>query len=195
MRSLKSVIAVMFGVMLLSLPLIASDEQYLLLRNAGQRQLDQAAEKGYRLAFANGNQIIMEKLPEGTTERYSYRLLSTNMRNMERLIDEAAREGFRLHPHAIWITDRVIVIMERNPNHTGKEYEYRFLQNRGSSGLQDEIIQAAKEGYAIVTLRSPLPGGFRIGIGESIRGTPNNKIVIMERERDDNPTKESDFAY
>ena len=190
MKVLKNMAALLVA-MLLSLPLCASDEQYWLLATTRtstmQKELDAAAVKGYRLAFASGLGgnteigVMMEKLPEGSPEKYSYRLLSTtNISTLRRRIDEAAREGYRVNPNAIAIKNpagtgreklnnslrEVIVIMERDLNNSDKVYEYKFPAPTRKTTLHDEMKQAVNEGYTLIAFT------FR---GEI--------IAIMEREK------------
>jgi len=188
---LKCVMAAAISVMLLSLPLSANDTpvEFMLLATSRtatmQTELDEAAGKGFRIAIGSGLSgqeisMILEKMPEGS-EKYSYRLLATaRTSTMEKEINEAAREGFRLHPRSFTTktgtsvrgivsgkdTVEIVVVMERDPNQKGKEYEYKLLATSRTGTLQKEITEAVKEGYVLAAF-----------------GTRDEHMAIMEREK------------
>lgn len=186
MRSFKSIAAMVVGVILLALPLLAGDtvidpgNNFVLLATSKtatmQKELDAAAEKGFRIAMGSGlagNEIamMMERIPEGS-EKYTYRLIATTRTgSMQKEIEAAAKEGFRVHPRTLtsktgMLSQEIVVIMERDPNQKGKEYEYKLLATSRTGTLQQEMTAAAKEGYALVAF-----------------GTRGEHLAIMERAK------------
>ena len=135
-----------------------------------QRELDEAAAAGYRILTGSptsGDEIavILEKVvtPPNT---YQYLLLATTLTGtMQREIDEAASEGFRLLP-ATMISKagvfgtlmnsdarEIVMIMEKSPN-SSRRYQYMLLATFQTSTLQDEIAQAVENGYEVVGMVS-----------------------------------------
>ncbi len=186
MRTCKTVILVMIGMMLLSIAMTAGDtvidpsHKYVLLATSKtstmQKELDSAAEKGFRLAMGSGlesNEVamMMERIPEGS-EKYSYKLLATTRTgSMEKEINAVAKEGYRLHPRTLssktgMLTREIVVIMEKDPNQKGHEYEYKLLATTLTGTLQKEMTAAANEGYTLVSF-----------------GTRGEHLAIMERAK------------
>ncbi len=186
MTTCKTAILVMVGAMILSVAMSAGDtvidpsHKYLLLATAKtstmQKELDNAAEKGFRLAMGSGLEssevaMMMERIPEGS-EKYSYRLLATTRTgSMEKEINALAKEGFRIHPRTLgsktgMLSREVVVIMEKDPNQKGHEYEYKLLATTLTGTLQKEMTEAANEGYTLVSF-----------------GTRGEHLAIMEREK------------
>lgn len=186
MRSFKSIAAMLIGATFLALPLRAGDtvidpaDKFVLLATSKtstmKKELDAAAEKGFRIAMGSGlagNEIamLMEKIPEGS-EKYVYRLIATTRTgSMQKEIEAAAKEGFRVHPRTLtskagMLSQEIVVIMERDPNQKGKEYEYKLLATSLTGTLQKEMTNAANEGYTLVSF-----------------GTRGEHLAIMERAK------------
>ena len=168
---------------LTSLPLIGAtvpeqdlSERFLLLATTRtgtmQRELDEAAAAGYRILTGSptsGDEIavILEKVvtPPNT---YQYILLATSRTGtMQRELDEAASEGFRLLPATMMSSgSEIVMIMEKSPN-SSRGYQYMLLATRMTSTLQAEMAQAVENGYEVVGMVS--------------RG---EQILILERSND-----------
>ena len=156
---------------LTSLPLIGAtvpeqdlSEPFLLLATTRtgtmQRELDEAAAAGYRILTGSptsGDEIavILEKVatPPNT---YQYLLLATTLTGtMQREIDEAASEGFRLLPATMvsktgfWGDQEILMIMEKSPN-SSRMYQYMLLATVFTSTLQAEMSEAVAYGYEVV---------------------------------------------
>ncbi len=154
--------------------------KYLLLATAKtstmQKELDEAAAQGFRIitgsALAGQEMaIVLQRLPEGA-EKCSYKLIATtNTGTMERELNLAAKEGYRLLPRTMsakegFLSKEIVVVLERNPAEKGHEYEYRLLATSRTGTLQKEMTQASAEGYTL--------SGF---------GSRGEHIAIMEREK------------
>ncbi len=168
---------------LTSLPLIGAtvpeqdlSERFLLLATTRtgtmQRELDEAAAAGYRILTGSPTSgtemaVILEKVvtPPNT---YQYILLATSRTGtMQRELDEAASEGFRLLPATMMSSgSEIVMIMEKSPN-SSRGYQYMLLATRMTSTLQAEMAQAVENGYEVVGMVS--------------RG---EQILILERSND-----------
>ncbi len=159
---------------------INPSDRFVLLATAKtstmQKELDAAAEKGFRIAMGSGlagNEIamMMERIPEGS-EKYAYRLLATTRTGtLEGEINAAAKEGFRVHPRTLtckagMLSPEIVVVLERNPNQKGAEYEYKLLATSRTGTLQKEMTEASKAGYVLVAF-----------------GTRGEHLAIMERAK------------
>ncbi|MGQ0733885.1 MAG: hypothetical protein ACT4QD_09545 [Acidobacteriota bacterium] len=101
-------------------------------RNPGlQRQLDEAADRGYRVVGGFENGLILHAAPD--RERYSYTtawtseapVRATDMASMEHQMDAAAERGFRLVRHALGYP--LIAVMERRAATPSTTAGYRVL--------------------------------------------------------------------
>ena len=142
-----------------------------------QRELDEAAAAGYRILTGSptsGDEIaeILEKVvtPPNT---YQYLLLATTLTGtMQREIDEAASEGFRLLPATMisktgfFGDQEIVMIMEKSPT-SSRRYQYMLLATVFTSTLQAEMAQAVAYGYEVVGMVSR-----------------DEHIVILERSND-----------
>jgi len=136
------------------------------------RELDEAAAAGYRILTGSPTSgtemaVILEKVvtPPNT---YQYILLATSRTGtMQRELDEAASEGFRLLPATMMSSgSEIVMIMEKSPN-SSRGYQYMLLATRMTSTLQAEMAQAVENGYEVVGMVS--------------RG---EQILILERSND-----------
>ena len=90
---------------------------------------------------------------------------------MEKELNQAAQEGFRLLPRTItakegFLANEIVSVLELAPKST-KRYQYRLLATSRTSTLQREVSQAEGDGFVLVGL---------VGRGEN--------MVIMEKEAD-----------
>ncbi|HEY7546138.1 MAG TPA: hypothetical protein VID27_14700, partial [Blastocatellia bacterium] len=101
---------------------------------------------------------------------YKYKLLATTKTStMEKELNAAAAEGYRLLARAIMakegmLSNEIVVILEQAPK-SDKKYAYRLLATSRTSTLQKEVSQAEADGYVLVGL---------VGRGEN--------MVILEKE-------------
>lgn len=160
---------------------IDPESRYLLLSTVKtstmQKELDEASAHGFRIvsAASSCNQSEMVLFLERVTkapDTYKYKLLATTRTGtMEKELNQAAREGFRLLPRTItakegFITNEIVSVLEQEPK-SSKRYEYRLLATSRTSTLQKEVSQAEGDGFVLVGL---------VGRGEN--------MVIMEKEAD-----------
>jgi hypothetical protein len=145
-------------------------ERFLLLATSRtgtmQQELDKAAAAGYRILTGSPSggweemALVLEKVV-APPDTYQYRLLATTRTGtMQRELDQAAAEGFRLLPNTLttkaqlWADAReIVMIMEKPPNSTST-YQYMLLATFRSSTMQTEMAEAIKNGYEVVGMVS-----------------------------------------
>jgi hypothetical protein len=165
-----------------SLPAIAQkvklepDQHYLLLATTKtstmQDELDEVAAEGFRIivgAPTSGSEMVLflERVTK-PPDTYKYKLLATSRTGtMEKELQEAAREGFRLLPRTMIaktsVTKRsllgggpdieIVAVLERTPK-VDNHYQYRLLATTLTSTLQKEVTQALADGYVLVGMVS-----------------------------------------
>ena len=160
---------------------IDPESRYLLLSTVKtstmQKELDEASAQGFRIisAASSCNQsemvLFLERVTQGP-DMYKYKLLATTRTStMEKELNQAAKDGFRLLPRTItakegFLTNEIVSVLEMAPKST-KRYEYRLLATSRTSTLQKEVTQSEADGFVLVGL---------VGRGEN--------MVIMEKETD-----------
>ena len=147
---------------------IDPEQGYLLLATTKtstmQKELDEAAARGFRIVVGSPTSSAeMALLLERTArpeDAYTYRLLATNRTStMQKELDEAALDGFRLLPRTMIAKERmfgspeIVVILERPPE-VEKRYKYKLLATTLTSTLQKEVTQAKADGFVLVGMVS-----------------------------------------
>ena len=144
------------------------DQRYLLLAtkktSTMQKELDEASAAGYRIVVGSptsGDEmaLILEKVAT-PPNNYEYLLLATSKTStMQKELEEAAGEGFRLLPSTMIAKKQmfggveVIVVLEKVPA-ADQNYDYLLLATNRTSTLQKEMTQAMEEGYEVVGMVS-----------------------------------------
>ncbi len=78
---------------------------------------------------------------------------------MQKELDEAASQGFRLLPSTMISKSRtfggeeVVVVLEKTPN-LATVYEYLLLATNRTSTLQKEMAEAVQDGYEVMGMVS-----------------------------------------
>lgn len=158
---------------------VEADQRYLLLATTKtgtmQRELNEAADMGFRIIAGSPTSgvemaLLLERVAEPPAT-YAYRVLATTRTGtMQRELNEAAAEGFRLLADTMMSKNQilggqeVVLVLERPPQ-IDKRYDYRLLATTKTATLQKEILQALSDGYVLAGMVS--------------RG---EHMVIMERE-------------
>jgi len=160
-------------------PKIEPDQRYLLLATTKtstmQKELDEAAAQGFRVVAGSPTSgaemvLLLERVAQ-PPDTYKYKLLATTRTGtMQKELNDAAEEGYRLLPQTMIAKQQllgaqeVVVVLERPPKAT-KRYEYKLLATSRTSTLQKEVADAQAGGFVLVGMVS--------------RG---EHMVIMERE-------------
>jgi hypothetical protein len=158
---------------------IDPENRYLLLSTVKtstmQKELDEASALGFRIISAASScgqsemVLFLERVAQ-PPDTYKYRLLATTRTStMEKELNQAAQEGFRLLPRTItakqgFLSNEIVSVLEQTPK-SSKRYQYRLLATSRTSTLQKEVAQAEADGFVLVGL---------VGRGEN--------MVIMEKE-------------
>lgn len=117
-----------------------------------------------------------------------YLLLATERtQTMQREIDEAAAQGFRVVAASPTDGDEAIILLERT---TGK-YEYRLLAATRAQTLQREINDAAGAGYSLVKRAVARKGDELLVLMERGPERPaKTEYQVLSTERTDTLQKE-----
>lgn len=140
-----------------------------------QKEMDETAAQGYRILVGSptaGSEMAVFLSRDGTVaDPYRYKLLATTRTGtMQKELNEAADNGFRLIPSTMIAKAQllagveIVMIMEKPPR-VVKQYEYKLLATSLTSTLQKEVTEAQNAGFVIVGMVS--------------RG---EHMVVMERE-------------
>ena len=147
-------------------PRINSEYKYLLLATVKtstmQKEMDEASALGYRVIVgsptAGGEMVLLlERQPE-SAKHYQYKLLATTKTStMEKELNQAARDGYRLMPSTMiskegMLSAEVVCVLERAP--TEERYEYKLLATSLTSTMQKEITEAMSAGYEVAGMVS-----------------------------------------
>jgi hypothetical protein len=154
-------------------------DRYMLLATTKtstmQKELDEAVAKGFRVVVGSptsGSEmaILLERVAQ-PPDTYKYRLLATTRTGtMQKELNEAAQEGFRLLARTMIAKTQliggveIVVLLERAPN-PEKRYQYKLLATSRTSTLQKEVGEAQADGFVLAGMVS--------------RG---EHMVIMEKE-------------
>jgi hypothetical protein len=124
-------------------------------RARAQKQLDEAAAKGYRIFLADGGVLALEKTAPPASRR-EYRIVSEeSLSTLEQELNSA--KGFRMVPDTMSVIEkgfhakrRISVVLEKASNGSAG-YLYRVLSDRTHTtvDLQDEVNAAAEQHYGV----------------------------------------------
>ena len=139
-----------------------------------QKELDEASSQGFRVVLGSpttaGEMAIFLERSAQPPENFKYRVLATTLTStMQKELNEAGAEGFRLVPQIVMakkqvIGSEIVTVMERSPR-SDKHYEYKVLATNLTSTMEKEIAQAQSLGFDLVAMISRV-----------------EQIVILERE-------------
>ena len=151
----------------------AADELFHTNIDLSQDELNEVASQGFRVVVGSPTSgaemaLLLERAAQ-PPDVYTYRLLATTRTGtMQRELNEAASEGFRLLPSTMisksrtFGPDEIVVILERAPNAT-KSYSYKLLATDLTGTLQREIAEAEADGEPALTANgAPRDHGARV---------------------------------
>lgn len=148
-------------------PQIKPGQRYLLLATTRtstmQKELNEAAAQGFRVVAGSASSgsemvIVMERAaPPSDAPRYKV-LATTETSTMERELNDAAGEGYRLLPTTLMakrgaLSTEIVAVMESEPRSAAK-HQYRLLATVRTSTLQKEITRAGGEGFTLAGMVS-----------------------------------------
>jgi hypothetical protein len=130
-----------------------------------ERELNEAGAAGYRFSTAMGGQtafggqeIVVAVVKTALDpEVHQYKLLATSRTStMEKELQDAANQGYEYLTQTVYETafsgKEVVIILERDPARPVRQTSYRLLATSKTSTMQNELQEAAKQGYALLGL-------------------------------------------
>lgn len=177
MRSVK--VCVLCGLLILALavPMVTAqrvkvdaEQRYLLLatKRTGtmEKELNEVADKGFRVLVGSPTSgaemaVFLERVAT-PPKTYKYKLLATTRTGtMNRELNEAAAEGWRLLPRTMiskpgsgpFSGIEIIVLLEKAPD-TEMKYEYKLLATTLTGTLQKEVTESIAAGYTLAGMVS-----------------------------------------
>lgn len=132
-----------------------------------EKEMNRAADDGFRFQGVMGGEtgfgghevVIVVGRPTGAPERerYDYKLLATQKTStMQKELQEAANAGFEYKGQTIFETafggKEVVVILERDHEKRPEKWEYRLLATKKTSTMENELEEAARQGFQLVGL-------------------------------------------
>ena len=145
-------------------------ERYLLLTtkrpSTMQKELDDAAGKGYRVTAATAAEemiIVLEKpgdSPAKTAVQHEYQVLSVaRSGTLEKEINDAAARGFHVLPNTMSLfkkespfsfpsSNELAVIVEKDAG-DDKRYEYKLLGTRKVATSEKEMQEDVQQGFTV----------------------------------------------
>jgi len=158
---------------------IDPDQNYLVLSTKKiktiEKEIEEVTAKGFRVLYGAPTQqfdmaLLLQRVPEAAETPYSYKVMATvRNKTMEKEINEAGSQGYRLLPRTVifkqgFFVNELVMLMEREPK-SRRGYVYRLITATKETKLHKKIEQSMAEGFAPVTM---------IIIGEH--------IIVMEKE-------------
>lgn len=117
-----------------------------------QKELQEAADRGYRLVPGQGSWVlsaVLERTPQ-ETEPVEYLLLVTSRSGtMQKEMNTASAQGYRF-ASVLGIGPQVIVAMQRRKSSTVRTHSQMLLATTRISTMEKELLEAAKRGFRFV---------------------------------------------
>ena len=156
-----------------------------------QRELQEAADNGYRLVSGYGSwgrpTVILEKVLE--PEPIEYLLLATaKTGTLQDEIAEAATQGYRL-ASVFEEGGEAVVVMQRAPGQADPTHEYVVLGAKRLGTMEEEFLAAAANGFKLVGqshYNSPSTTALRIltaavTFGAAAGDAVREMVAVLER--------------
>ncbi len=126
-----------------------------MISGGAQQKLNAEAAAGYRVAdFAvTGSKSADVTLEKSATppQIYQYLLLHALMAgNLQKGLNKAAEDGYRLRPHTLSPFGGMGLIMEKSPEPSKTRYQYRVHLTLRVSSAQRNVEEDQGKGYALV---------------------------------------------
>lgn len=139
-----------------------------------QRELQQAADQGYRLVPRQGGWLlsaIMRKASE-PAEPVEYLLIAAaRTKTMQKEMSDAAAKGFRF-ASIVGVGREVAIVMQRPSGHAAPTHEQMLLATSSARTMEREFQAEAAKGFEIVGqvtfIKPPIMGG-------------NELVLLLER--------------
>lgn len=144
-----------------------------------QKELQDAADRGYRLVSGQGSwplTAILEKA-EGNVKPIDYLLLATKRtKTMQKEMNQAAAKGYRF-ASVLGVGHEVIIAMQRERGKTTQTHEQKLLATIRIRTLKKELFAAFDQGFRFVG-QTVFEHSFTV-----------ENVAILERPVEGNTTK------
>jgi len=130
-----------------------------------EKELNRAAAAGFRFSKAMGGStafggqelVVAVVKSESDSEVRRYKLLAASRTSTtQKELQEAAMDGYEYLAQTVYETafggQEVVIILERNPGHPGRQASYRLFATSKTSTMQKELQDAGKQGYVLLGL-------------------------------------------
>jgi len=117
-----------------------------------QKELQEAADRGYRLVVGQGSWLLSAILEKATgdVEPIEYLLLSTSRSGtMQKEMDGASAQGYRF-ASVLGIGKDVIIAMQRSKGTTTRTHAQVLLATSGIKTMERELLAGATKGFRFV---------------------------------------------
>ena len=134
---------------------VVAEPEYLILDTARtgdmQKQLQDAADRGYRLVSGQGSWLLSAILEKTTAaEPIDYLLLSTKRSGtMQKELDTASTQGYRF-ASVLGVGKEVIIAMQRRKGTTTRTHQQVVLATSGIKTMERELLAEVAKGFRFV---------------------------------------------
>jgi hypothetical protein len=143
----------------------------------GQQKLNELAAQGFRIVnYASTSNksatLTLQKSADGS-QGCEYRLLRTLLPgNLQKDLNKAAADGFRLVPHTVGFMKGYFLIAEKPAGPDGVRYEYRIHATVRVSSAEKNVKEDQAQGYVLIDTSQVLN---------------NTHLIVLEREAGGQP--------
>ncbi len=130
-----------------------------------QRELQQAADRGYRLVPRQGGWMlsaIVRKAPESVEPIEYFLIAAAKTTTMQREMASAAASGYRF-ASIVGVGREVAIVMQRNKGASTKTHEQLLLATSSVKTMERELLAEQSVGFEIVGqatfVKPPIMGG------------------------------------
>jgi hypothetical protein len=126
----------------------------LVVNDQLPQELDWYASLGYRIVEVQGNDLRVERSSDSGDHGEYLVLLPDKQSRTEARMNDAASRGFRFVPRALFVYRGIGVVMERvAAAGSSPRLQYRIVSQEIETGIENQIIRAAKDGYRLVGIK------------------------------------------
>jgi hypothetical protein len=119
-----------------------------------ENKLNELAGQGFRVADfrVTGNKSADVEMEKTATppETYHYRVVHALLAgNVQKNMNSAAAEGYRLVPHTVAMLGGITLIMEKPPAGDAAKYEYRVSTSMRQSNAEKHLVEDQQKGFVL----------------------------------------------
>jgi len=136
-----------------------------------ETKLNEVASQGFRITDfrVTGNSsanVTMEKTAT-PAEKYHYMIVHAILAgNVQKNMNKAAAEGYRLVPHTVAMLAGMTLIMEKTPAANAGKYEYRVSSGMLMSNAEKHMAEDQQKGFVVV--EAGKLGGINLVLTEKV---------------------------